>query len=569
MKRGSVNTRNRVFVVGLDGGTLSVLRPLIDEGKLPTVGTLLKGGSWGQLLSTIPPLTAPAWASFITGKNPGKHGVFQFGPVDRSLYQGRRTRVVNSRNLSGEALWDIIGRARKTVGIMNVPLTYPPCAVKGFMVSGMLTPREADSFTYPPQLASSLGQYKIDISVGEDKYGVLAHLNTADSEVLHGLLEQLNALVKMRTEAAMRLLKRYSPDFFMVLFTETDRLQHIFWPYLPANPQRFDNLKNGKLARAVESFFIHLDHNLGKLLEASGTDSIKILMSDHGFGPATEKNVNFNIWLREMGLLRLLKTKQGTLNPKRLLRRLGFSKELLYSSASTLFPGNVVRRLGKTMGKMVSTPIDWDGTKAVFIPIFEFVGGIEILTDGDAPSARYEDLRNDLMQRLLDVKDPNGNVSIVSAAFRREEIYWGSHTQEAPDIIFIMRPQYRGDKGLLSKSIVVQKPKNLSLWTGTHRREGMVLFNGPHIRPGELVSMPRIQDLMPTVLYLLGISIPSDIDGKVIEEAIDPSYLAQHEITYTRPQLAVTGNSGTEEAGYTQEEMDKVRQQLEGLGYLS
>jgi predicted AlkP superfamily phosphohydrolase/phosphomutase len=562
--RGS--KRKRILAIGLDGGTWAVLQPFIKKGKMPVLGALIESGSWGELHSTIPPLTAPAWASFITGKNPGKHGVFQFGPVDRSLYRGGERRVVNSTTLSGGTLWDVIGSAEKTVGVMNVPLTYPPHPVNGFMVTGMLTPRDTERYTYPPQLASFLGDYRIDVSVREGNYGVLGHLNTDDPGVLSTLIGQLSDLVKMRTEAAIRLIKMHSPDFFMLLFTETDRLQHVFWPYLAKEPGSSEHGKDPALAQAVEHFFQQLDDNLARLLEVADEDTIKIIMSDHGFGAATKKNVNFNMWLEDQDLLRLQKTPRGALNPKRFLRKVGLSKELLYSSVNRVFPGSVVRRLGKTMSRAMSTPFDWNRTRAVFIPIFEFVGGIEIIngTDGN-----YQDLREDLIRKLLELRDPQTGQLIVSEAFKREQLYRGERTAEAPDIIFIMAPEYRGEKGLLSKSLVSPKPRNLSLWTGTHRREGVILLNGPGISSGRMSHAPVIQDLAPTILYLLGIPIPEDMDGRVIEEAIEASYLARHEIEYREACSSSEQESAAVAAGYTEEEAAKVRKQLEDLGYFS
>jgi predicted AlkP superfamily phosphohydrolase/phosphomutase len=217
----------RVIVVGLDGGTWSVLDPLLEDGHMPALKALRDGGCWGTLKSTIPPLTAPAWASLITGKNPGKHGIYQFAPIDRSLYQGNVTRIVNSQTVQGATLWNILGAAGKRVGVMNVPLTYPPSKVNGVMVTGMLTPRQSEHFTYPPELSSRLKDYTIDVSMGESKYGVLSDLDTADHQSLKRLIEELKNLATGRTDKALEFLNEYSPDFFILLFTETERMSSI------------------------------------------------------------------------------------------------------------------------------------------------------------------------------------------------------------------------------------------------------------------------------------------------------------------------------------------------------
>ena len=575
MKKNKGNKTNKVLVVALDGGTYAVFRPLIDSGKLPTLAAMMQGGAWGELSSTIPPHTAPAWASFITGKNPGKHGVFQFGPVDRTLYEGGWKRIVNSNTISGRALWDIIGNEGKKVGIVNVPLTYPFKPVNGFMVTGMLTPRGSDHFIYPPHLAAFLGDYRIDVTVGEGEYGALGGMNTEDPEVLAGFIEELKALVDMRTEAALRLMKMYSPDFFLIFFTETDRLQHLCWPYLQLKPLQSKDEKGKEFYRALEDFYRHLDHNLAKLMKIAGEDTVRILMSDHGFGPAAEKDVNFNIWLENLGFLKLQKDLQGVLNPRRLLKRLRISSEIVYSLVGSFLPSKAVRRMQRTWGKVVSSPVDWSQTKAVFIPIFDFVGGIQIILKDEISQLSgqlltdYLELRDSLIRQLHELRDPQTNQPIVREVYKREELYKGVHTIHAPDIIFVMATEYRGDKGLVTRSLVTTKPKNITLWTGTHRREGIIMLSGPDISPGRLASRPQIQDLTPTILYLLGIGIPEDMDGQVIEEAIASSYLARHEIEYTKAVISPKENSEAEAIGFTEEEMEKVKKRLESLGYLS
>ena len=149
----SIAASEKVILIGLDGATFDLLLPWINEGILPVMANLLKQGAWGGLESTIPPLTPPAWASFITGKNPGKHGVFDFrGPVNDAL----ESPLISSRSIRSRKLWEIINAQKKRVGIINIPVTYPPEEVDGFMISGMLTPNNKVCFTHPPDLKDRL-----------------------------------------------------------------------------------------------------------------------------------------------------------------------------------------------------------------------------------------------------------------------------------------------------------------------------------------------------------------------------------------------------------------------------
>ena len=166
----------RVLVVGLDGGTLDVIRPLAEGGLLPNVASMLRQGAWGTLRSTTPPHSAPAWASFATGANPGRHGVFHFRAIDRSFYEGSDyTRIVDARSIALPTLWERVSQAGKRVGVLNVPLTYPAQSVNGFLVAGMPAPPNPTAFTYPAELAASLPGYEIDVDAADDGAFLAAH----------------------------------------------------------------------------------------------------------------------------------------------------------------------------------------------------------------------------------------------------------------------------------------------------------------------------------------------------------------------------------------------------------
>jgi predicted AlkP superfamily phosphohydrolase/phosphomutase len=146
---------SKVFAIGVDGGTLELVRPWAQAGKLPTFARMMAQGAVGELESTIPPITGPAWASFMTGKNPGGHGV---GDWMRRVDGGYRLTPVNATEIKSRLFWDLLGQAGKRVGIINVPVTYPPRPLNGFLISGLLTPRGSQDFTYPPALAQELQQ---------------------------------------------------------------------------------------------------------------------------------------------------------------------------------------------------------------------------------------------------------------------------------------------------------------------------------------------------------------------------------------------------------------------------
>ena len=105
-------------------------------------------GSRCTLRSTIRPEGSLAWASFSTGVNPGKHSLFGFVRIEPGTY---RSRVLTAYDVKAPRFWQIAGQAGKRVGIINVPMTYPPEPVNGYLVAGMLTPGTA-RLAYPSEL---------------------------------------------------------------------------------------------------------------------------------------------------------------------------------------------------------------------------------------------------------------------------------------------------------------------------------------------------------------------------------------------------------------------------------
>ncbi|MBU1940188.1 MAG: alkaline phosphatase family protein, partial [Candidatus Thermoplasmatota archaeon] len=152
----------RVILVGIDGATPQLLFKWIDEGVLPTFSRFRQQGSWGKLRSTLPPFSAPAWTSIVTGCNPGKHGIYGFEST------GTLTpHLVNSRYRKVPAIWTYLTQAGLKNIIINVPGSYPPESINGFMITGLLTPSADSQFTYPADLKqrltpTDLGQYDLE-----------------------------------------------------------------------------------------------------------------------------------------------------------------------------------------------------------------------------------------------------------------------------------------------------------------------------------------------------------------------------------------------------------------------
>src|SRR5918911_5639420 len=145
---------DKVICIGLDGATFDVIDPLVRRGRLPTLSGLLSAGTRAELRSTVPALSAPAWVSFMTGMNPGRHGVFHFRTMTRGALG---SDLVGSWMYRGRKIFDEASRGGLRVSAFRVPMTYPPWPVNGVMVSGFPTPDPQTNFTYPETLGPRIG----------------------------------------------------------------------------------------------------------------------------------------------------------------------------------------------------------------------------------------------------------------------------------------------------------------------------------------------------------------------------------------------------------------------------
>ena len=557
-------TMSKLLVIGLDGGSFDILLPLVDQNQLPHIASLLREGSWGRLESTIPPFTAAAWSTIATGRNPGQHGILSFEKRDPYEYHSQLKGYVDGRQLT-ETLWEIISRAGKRVIVVNVPVTYPPRPVNGLMVTGMMTPSNAAHFTYPPELAAELTDYRIDVDfirAGDEfrKYRLPSKRE---------MLAEIQAVTTTRSQTCLRLISEQSWDFFMTVYTGTDRLCHFFWDdlthlLLTNTPEQVDpQIRAGLLA-----YFKQLDADIGALTAAAGPDATVMLMSDHGFGPSPTKRFYVNLWLEQLGLLqpKQLQSKASLAYWRRRVGRNIWLKRLY----RRLLSAEAQEQLSKSMQKEgVNSDIEWNDTRAYYVPIYFHVCGIEINTSGKhragivATEAEYEMLRDHLLAAAIALHDPQTSRPIVQQAYRRESLYTGPYAEQFPDIILVLDPDYIGMRSLAGSQLV---ESHEPFRPGEHRADGIFGVKGPDIGvQGDLPDL-RLTDLPATILYLMDLPVPVSFDGRILSEIIKP---ATWQTNPPQSQSAVESQSGAAgDSGYSAEEEVELEQRLRSLGYL-
>ncbi|HLC96388.1 MAG TPA: alkaline phosphatase family protein [Candidatus Nanoarchaeia archaeon] len=484
----------KVLVICIDGATFDLLDPLLD--KLPTIQKLKTVGCYGNLFSVYPPITPPAWASFITGKNPGKHGVFDFIDVKNR----EKTDVVDASHIDSESLWSILSRNGVKVGVLNIPLTYPPEKVNGFLVPGLLS-RTISS--YPPSLMDELKE-----KVG---YAMTPVVMGMSKDEAYDILEKDHAV---KEKAALYLLRK-DWDFFMVELTLTDYIGHRYFASSPAT---------------LEKAFIRVDETIGKLVSSVPSDTDIIVMSDHGFGKC-EKNVNLNnyfiskkfIKFKPWGRIKYFLFKRN-LNPMKLY---SLAKKAGLQKIVNKMPG---KRKKYWANKLLGyRDIDWKQTicytKGSFGPIY-------INKDcGD-----HEENKKKIISALRELEF-NGE-KLVDSIVTKEEMYHGKYARDGPDLFVVLKgmsylpySQFASNNQLVTESVYTNE------WEGTHRMTGIFIANGPDFRKKKNISEYKLVDLTKTILNLFGLSGEgTDMDGTVMEDALI-SKIPQKEVNPEKSKL--------------------------------
>jgi predicted AlkP superfamily phosphohydrolase/phosphomutase len=272
-------TTDRALVIGLDGMPRSLLYRLIGQGVLPRLGEVVADSGCAELVAPIPEISSTSWATFLTGVNPGRHGIYGFVDLQPGGY---RTYFPNVEHLCAPPLWQHAGEHGRTTVCLNVPSTYPAPNIKGTLVSGFVAPA-IERAVRPRWLVEPLKalDYELDVEVGDVR---------ADPA---GFVARVRRSLSARTKAFRYLLSSQPWDLAVAVFTETDRLQHFLWRAVddPGDP----------LHAEILDFYRQVDAAVGEVM-ALAPDVRPILVSDHGFGPA-HCQFYVNAWLRERGFL--------------------------------------------------------------------------------------------------------------------------------------------------------------------------------------------------------------------------------------------------------------------------
>lgn len=551
-----VKESRKLVVIGLDGATWDLIIPWAEEGKLPTFKKLLDKGTYGNLKSTIPPISEPAWPSLLTGKGPGKLGIFDFLERKADSYE----LSVATKWEEWNPIWKILNDAGKRICVMNVPTASVPYEkIKGVFITGDITSTKCP-IAYPPEIEKRLTRENYQV------YAPPIHLVGKDN-----YLKKVYQITKEKCDIALQLFKERNWDFFMFVLRYLDMIQHQFWKYMDETHPM--HVPNTRYKEEILKYYQFIDKYLSAFLIHLPTDAILMLVSDHGHGPHF-KDVDLNVWLKKNGFLKVEKTSSPRRKRRTIagaliwlssrlsryqLQLLSWSRKL---GLSTLYEGTIVKGI-----EAREWNIDWEETRAYG---FRY-GGIFINLKGREPRGTvkpedYEKTREAILKKLKGLKDPETGSNVIEHVWKREDIYSGPRIDSLPDLVV----QYAGESkylsftgGFVSGDNPI-RPLSENSSSAQHTSRGIFLVYGSGIRQGNEISGSDIYDVVPTILHTMGVAVPTDIDGKVLRGAFESeSRMAKQETRYKELK-----KREERKQVFSGEESEKIKERLRELGYL-
>jgi len=550
----------KTILIGIDSGCWEYIDPLLKEDRLPNIKSLMKNGASGILKSTIPPLSPVAWSSFITGKKPENHGIFDYWHIEYNPKQngpGRYFRPVSPKDREGTPFWKYLNKYGHKVGIVNIPTTYPADKVNGFFISGYDSPEKSPNMVYPKDLYNQLLT-----KYGQEVFNIPSFDLLKKGEI-NKFIKLYTQHDKKQTLAAIELAKKYNISTLVINYMMNDHFNH-----------RMKDYSN------VEKGLEIIDKNIGLLVKEFPSANF-IVISDHG-SMRTKGAFLISEWLMKQGLLQF-KHKPYKLRRLRVafhhfLTRFNLRGRLeKYIRNTIVLPlqflpealrENLVNSIAAKNPILYWPWDDIDFSRSIIALCSPGIGGFYLNTEeknlaGAIASEKYYEIRNTLQIKLQQIKDPKTNMPLAIKIYKREKLYGNSY-KHAPDIIisssFSLNPNIRLSY-LNKKNFFVSN--DLVNYYGIHSEKGIYIFSGPFFNR-KFNSTLHIWDIPAVILSLNKIPIPNDFDAEISEEIFNPEYIKKHHIKYEEISDIIP-EVGT---SLSVEDTEAVKKRLKDLGYM-
>lgn len=533
-----------VLVFGMDGADYDVVAEMIADDRLPTLKRLRDHGAFGPLRSTEPPVTPVAWSTFLTGVQPGRHGIYNFST--NPLRGGFRVESAAARG--GTPLWRTLDAAGLRSSFVLVPFTYPLESLNGTMVSGYGGP-EQPAVT-PPEAAERIARTFPGL------VSVRHPMRERYWEDFDGFRRRLIADVDELERLSIDVLDADRPDLFAVDFMSSDTIGHLAYhlrdPDHPAHDPAMAADHIGEVYTAVDAAIGRVIEAAERMLDCKVT---AIVLSDHGMKPI-HYTFQINQWLEDHGYLRYRKRSAQRISG---LARIDSKLALRASWYPRVY--DAVVPFGKAPADVNRTMRDVDRWRTdayaygTYGPVF-FGEKTGRRTDTAFQERLIADLRAE--RSPLD-GEPAFEVR------RGSDVYHGPFAGKAPDLVVTSRDPrilVSASRRQFSSPWMIHDRLDPELsenygFSGHHGPIGVLAAGGPGVGHGRLESA-SIADLAPTVLALLGVDAGEQLDGSVL-----PLFTPAGElVTATGGEREVS-----EQSVYSENEEAEIQERLRALGY--
>ena len=456
--------RKRVLIIGWDCAAPELVFEAFKD-DMPYTRRLMEEGIYGELESTIPPITVPAWMCMMTSRDPGELGIYGFR--NRKDYSYDALSIANAHAIKVPTLWDLLGQAGKKSVVLGVPLTYPAKPFPGWMVTSFLTPNLNSQWTFPRRLTREIAQVASDYMID------IPNFRTDRRAELE---QQLLKMTAERFKLTRYLLETKDWDLFTMVEMGSDRLHHAFWRFWDKTHPKYE--PDSPFSETMRNYYRALDAELGETLACVDEDTTVMIVSDHG-AKRMDGGICVNEWLRQHGYLTLKTEPQG-------------------------------------ITRWTADLVDWEKTKVwgeggYYGRIFINVEGRE--PHGTISAGDYENVRDELKARLEAIVDEKGH-NIGTRVFKPEEVYRDCRNI-APDLIVYFGNLFWRSVGSVGYNSIYTYENDTGPDDCNHAEMGMFIIKNGEQAQGA-VSSKSLYDIAPTVLNEFGIDIPEAMQGQPI-----------------------------------------------------
>lgn len=487
----------KILVIGLD---CAAPKLLFGDERLTHIRRLMDIGCYGRLESIIPPITIPAWMCVATSQDPGSLGVYGFR--NRTDYSYSRLEIANSRSIQELTIWDQLAREGKRAVIIGVPPSYPPRKLNGICVGCFMTPDTTkDVYTYPghvkEQIAKCVGEYPVDVKGFR-------------TDRKDWLKDELFAMSRKQFRVVRHLLQNAEWDYFQFVEIGLDRIHHGFWQY--HDPQHVHYQNGNPYEDVIRDYYLHLDDELGRILEVLTEDTVVLVLSDHG-AQRLDGGFCVNEWLVREGLL-------------------------------------VLNEYPREISPFNKLDVNWEKTKVwseggYYALVFLNVKGRE--PSGTIAKADYDKFREEIKAKLEATVDDKGE-SMGTLVFKPEQVYQ-TVRNVAPDLIVHFGGLYWRSIGGVGYPSIHTHENDTGPDGCNHAQFGAFILAGPTSPLRGELGGAHLLDVAPTLLDLGGYDIPASMQGRSL--------------------IAGKVLRNVADVEYPVDEKEIIRERLRGMGYIS